>query len=99
MVYTVNLSTRAVLNIRSIYQFINAETSALAAKWFYGLEETVFSLDHHPQRGQPVPGQPSLRQILYGNKPHIYRIIYSIDTPSNIVNVLHIRHGARDSFK
>jgi plasmid stabilization system protein ParE len=58
MVYTVNLSTRAVRNIRSIYQFINAETSALAAKWFYGLEETVFSLDHHPQRGQPSQDNP-----------------------------------------
>lgn len=99
MVYTVSLTARAVRNIRSIYQFINAEASAPAEKWFYGLEEIVFSLDRHPQRGQAVPGQPSLRQILYGNKPHIYRIIYSIDTSSKIVNVLHIRHGARGSFK
>jgi len=99
MVYTVNLSARAVRNIRSIYQFINAETSTAAAKWFYGLEEAVFSLGRHPHRGQAVAGHTSLRQILYGNKPHTYRIIYSIDDASNAVHVLHIRHGARDAIK
>jgi len=99
MVYTVNLSTRAVRNIRSIYQFINAETSAAAAKWLNGLEEAIFNLDRHPHRGQTVADQPSLRQTLYGNRPHIYRIIYSIDDSSNTVHVLHIRHGARDTIK
>ncbi len=99
MVYTVNLSARAIRNIRSIYQFINAETSAAAGKWFYGLEETIFSLDRHQHRGQSVAEQSSLRQVLYGNKPHIYRIIYSIDETLNTVHVLHIRHGARDALK
>jgi plasmid stabilization system protein ParE len=97
MVYSVNLAERAVRNIRAIYKFINAENSAPAAKWLDGLEEAVFSLDRHPQRGQIIPEDRALRHLLYGNKPHIYRIIYSIDDTRKTVTVLTIRHAARTS--
>jgi plasmid stabilization system protein ParE len=70
MVYSVNLAERAVRNIRAIYKFINAENSAPAAKWLDALEEAVFSLDRHPQRGQIIPEDRALRHLLYGNKPH-----------------------------
>jgi plasmid stabilization system protein ParE len=99
MVYSVNLTARAVRNIRAIYKFINADNSAPAARWFDGLEEAVFSLDRHPQRGQAIPEDHALRHLLYGNKPHIYRIVYSIDDTRKTVTVLTIRHGARSKLK
>jgi mRNA-degrading endonuclease RelE of RelBE toxin-antitoxin system len=43
-----------------------------------------------------VPEDGGLRQLLYGRRPHVYRIIYEIDEGNRIVSVLHIRHGARD---
>jgi mRNA-degrading endonuclease RelE of RelBE toxin-antitoxin system len=35
----------------------------------------------------------------YGNKPHVYRVIYRVLEREKRVNVLHIRHGARRDFK
>ncbi len=37
-----------------------------------------------------------LRHLLYGKRPHVYRIIYAIDERRRVVNVVHIRHAARD---
>lgn len=40
-----------------------------------------------------------LRHILYGKKPHVYRVIFDIDDSSETVSVLTIRHGARRGVK
>jgi mRNA-degrading endonuclease RelE of RelBE toxin-antitoxin system len=40
----------------------------------------------------------NLRQLLYGRRRYVYRIIYAIDEPGGVVTVLHIRRGARDAF-
>ena len=34
--------------------------------------------------------------LLYGKKPHVYRVIYQIDEQRQLVTVLAIRHGARE---
>jgi plasmid stabilization system protein ParE len=70
MVYSVNLTARAVRNIRAIYKFINADNSAPAARWFDGLEEAIFSLERLPHRGPLIPEDRTRRHVLYGNKPH-----------------------------
>ena len=36
----------------------------------------------------------ALRHLLYGKRPHVYRVIFEIDEPRKVVNVLTIRHGA-----
>jgi len=36
--------------------------------------------------------------LLYGHKPHIYRVIYRILERPKHVEVLHIRHGAMDEL-
>jgi plasmid stabilization system protein ParE len=35
---------------------------------------------------------------IYGHTPHIYRVIYRVVESRKEVDVLHIRHGARDEF-
>ncbi len=37
-----------------------------------------------------------LRNLLYGNKPHIYRAVYEIDEKARVVRIITIRHGARE---
>ena len=69
-----------------------------AHAWFDGLEKAVLSLDENPARGAPIPEGGDLRHLLYGQRRHLYRIIYAIDEGNRIVTVLHIRHGARDAF-
>jgi hypothetical protein len=34
-----------------------------------------------------------VRHLLYGRRPHVYRILFTIE--SDVVQVLHIRHGRR----
>ena len=95
MTYEVRLSSQAVRDLRSLYKEKQAETSQHAATWFRGLEEAIFSLEKSPHRGVLTPEDKSLRHLLYGNRPHIYRVIYSIDESSQRVNIAQIRHGAR----
>ncbi len=42
--------------------------------------------------GSPIP----IRQLLYGRKPHVYRILFMIE--GDTVQVLHIRHGRREQL-
>ena len=95
MTYRVKLTARAGRNLRRIYRDINAEDSGQAHAWFNGLEAAILSLDEYPNRCAVTPEDSSLRHLLYGNPPHIYRVVYAIDEHSRVVTVLHIRHGAR----
>jgi plasmid stabilization system protein ParE len=95
MAYRVEVTQRAVRDLRRIYQTINAGYADQAAAWFNGLESLVLSLEDHPLRGASVPEKGDLRQLLYGAKPNVYRIIYAFNEPGGVVRVLHIRHGAR----
>ncbi len=55
----------------------------------------ILGLESHPRRGTVTRDRPPLRQLLYGSKPDTYRILYAVDERRKLVNVAHIRHGAR----
>ncbi len=38
------------------------------------------------------------RHLLFGKKPHMYRVIFRIVLRTKTVHVIHIRHGAMDAF-
>jgi len=99
MAFEVRLSKRAERDLRDIYGSINAENSDAAAIWFRGLEAAIFSLETHPARCAITPERSSLRHLLYGNKPHIYRVLFSIDDGAALVSVAQLRHGARRPLK
>lgn len=99
MEYRVDLTDEALENIREIYVFIKAAQVPAAAVWYRGLRAMIFSLEFEPHRGRITAESPNLRQLLYGNKPHIYRIIYSIDPEKRAVRIVHVRHGARQAFR
>jgi len=81
--------------MEAIYEFIEADTSEKAFAWFNELAETIYSLERFPERGTRVPESKKLRQLLFGRAPGIYTIIFAPDKRNRVVNVLHIRHGAR----
>ncbi len=95
MTYLVKVTARAARNLRGIFKRADALHSPQARAWFDGLEAAVFSLTDFPDRGKTTPERTNLRELAYGNKPHIYRIIYAIDERRRVVTVLHIRHRAR----
>ena len=70
-------------------------------RWFQGLREAVASLSHSPQRCPLAPENAvfpfEVRQLLYGRKPHVYRVLFTIEGAAT-VSVVHIRHGRRQPF-
>ena len=98
MAWRVDLTDRAARDLRRLSEIIDAENSAQARVWLAGLERAILSLDQHPARNPAIPEDTNLRQLLYGRRRNVYRIIYAIDEPNNCVTVIHIRHGARDAF-
>lgn len=99
MAYRVELTNRALRDLASIYGRIGAESSEQAARWFNRLEKAIFSLEKYPNRAALTPEDPSARQLLYGRKPYVYRIIYEVNERTSTVYVLHIRGPGRDRMK
>jgi toxin ParE1/3/4 len=99
MAYVVNVTARAERDLALILVAINAERSEAALKWYRGLKEAILSLEEQPNLCPETPENAKLRHLLYGHKPHVYRVIYRVTEKSRQVDVLHIRHGARQRFK
>ncbi len=99
MDYLVNITARAERDIASLYEEIHAADSEAAKKWYEGLKKAVLTLESLPNRSPVTPENPQLRHLLYGRKPHVYRVIYQVLNGERRVDVVHIRHGARRRFK
>jgi len=90
---------RAPRDLSTLYDGIGAGTSDAALSWYRGLRDAIRTLRNGPRRCPVTPEASDLRHLLYGNKPHIYRVIYRVLEKQKQVDVLHIRHGARQEFK
>ena len=103
MTYLVEFAVRAIRDLEILYVEKKAAESLAAARWYNGLEKAVHALAFYPHRGAAAPEarrwKRKLRHLLYGKKPHIYRVIYEVDERRQAVWVLTIRHGARRKLK
>jgi toxin ParE1/3/4 len=98
MAYRVEITRRALRDLAGIYSRIEADSRALAARWFDGMEKAIYGLEEHPNRAPVTPEDRALRHLLYGKKPYVYRIIYEIEEDTSTVYVLHIRPPGRASM-
>ena len=99
MAYLVRIASRAERDLVSLYEEINAPDSAAARQWYQGLKQAILSLAEKPNRCPVTPENKRFRHLVYGDKPHLYRIIYRVHNRQKRVDVLHIRHGARRKFR
>jgi toxin ParE1/3/4 len=99
MAYLVEMTARAARDLEILYLQKNAAESRVAARWYNGLEEAVSSLTAHPYRRPVAPEthrmKRPLRHLLYGKKPHVYRVVYEVQEQPQKVWVLTIRHATR----
>jgi toxin ParE1/3/4 len=99
MPYLVEFADRAVRDLEILYLEKNAAEPPAAARWYNELELAVDSLASFPHRCPLAPearrAKRKFRNLLYGKKPHVYRVMYEIDESRQVVLVLTIRHGAR----
>jgi plasmid stabilization system protein ParE len=98
MDFRVELSDRAQADIAEIYDWLRLQQAGEAGeRWFVTLRAAIASLTTLPSRCPLAPenrdSPVEVRQLLYGRRPHVYRIVFAIDR--DVVQVLHIRHGRR----
>jgi plasmid stabilization system protein ParE len=99
MAYLVEFTNRAERDFIELFGEIRAAESDSALRWFRGLRAAVLSLEEMPNRCPVTRESVHLRHLLYGRKGHVYRVIYRVLEKQKRVEVLHIRHGARQDFR
>ncbi|MBS1825798.1 MAG: type II toxin-antitoxin system RelE/ParE family toxin [Acidobacteria bacterium] len=98
MTYRIETLPRAERDLEEIYRIVGVRSSLAAKVWYRGLKDAIRTLRMSPKAWPSTPEDKNLRHLLYGNKPHIYRVVYRIVEVRKCVEVLHVRHGARDRF-
>jgi plasmid stabilization system protein ParE len=101
MTYRVETSVRAEHDGNAILEWLNAQGAGGAGRrWFLALEDAIASLGEFPERCPLAPENREfpfeVRQLLYGKKPHVYRILFTVE--GDLVRVLHLRHSRRNPF-
>jgi toxin ParE1/3/4 len=98
MAYRVKIMPRAKRDLEGIYRRIEAQSSGAARAWYAELKDGIRRLRDNPNRCPVTTEDVRLRHLLYGTKPHIYRVIYRVAEKHKEVDVIHIRHGAQQEF-
>jgi plasmid stabilization system protein ParE len=98
MAFRVKTTAQAKRDFDDILErLLSQEAGETGVRWFQGLHQAVATLADSPQRCALAPESAvfpfEVRHLLYGRKPHVYRIIFTLE--GNTVSVLHVRHGRR----
>lgn len=98
MAFRVEMSAAAEDEASSILGWLLSQHAGeTGIRWFIGMEDAIASLSTLPGRCPLAPENArfpfEVRQLLHGRKPHVYRILFTID--GDAVRILHIRHARR----
>jgi plasmid stabilization system protein ParE len=98
MALRVKLTAQADYDLDLILERLLARQAGDAGvRWFRKLKDAINSLAEMPERCMVAPENSEfsfeVRQLLYGPKPHQYRVLFTVE--ADTVVVLHIRHGRR----
>jgi plasmid stabilization system protein ParE len=98
MAFRVETSAQAENDANEILEWLlSHHAGETGIRWFRALDDEIASLSIFPERCPLAPESLhfpfEVRQLLYGRKPNVYRILFTIN--GETVNVLHIRHGRR----
>ena len=99
MAYDLRFRLTAYADIDEHFGFIkNHSGPSSAARWRDRLMARLEMLATHPER-YPLAHEAAdlsieLREMLFGRKRHVYRILFTID--GQTVNIHRVRHSAQD---
>ena len=102
MTFRVETTSAAEQDANSILDWLLSEHAGeTGIRWFAGLQDAIASLTEFPARCPLAPENAAfafeVRHLLYGRKPQVYRILFTIEDQT--VYVLHIRHGRRQPLE
>jgi plasmid stabilization system protein ParE len=96
--YRVVFTASARADIIEQFRYLVDRSPAAAARWYTGIEKAISKLDKLPER-HPIAHDETeqlgvtLRQMLYGRRRGVFRILFSIEGDTVILH--HVRHCAR----
>ena len=93
MKYSVIIAPQALAEIEKAYQWLLEQTPQHAPLWHNGLLDAICSLEDNPTRCPTESPVEDSRYLLYGDKHHAYRIIFSIRDRE--IWISHVWHAAR----
>jgi plasmid stabilization system protein ParE len=102
MTFRVEITASAEQDANAILDWLLSEHAGeTGMRWFAALEDAIASLAEFPSRCRLAPENAvfpfEVRHLLYGRKPHVYRILFTIEETT--VYVLHVRHGRRQPLR
>jgi plasmid stabilization system protein ParE len=103
MNYRVVILPEAEREMEQASLWIAEQAPQRAAAWLRGLRAAIATLRTHPRRCPVAPENAFLpgeiRQLLYGRRPHVYRVLFEVRDEEQTVTILHVVHGARDYLR
>src|SRR5438477_5064522 len=102
MKYRVEVSDLAEAEAHAAFLWYSQRSPKHAGKWYDDLLNAISSLSEMPERCPVVTegskDRTEVRLMLYGKKPSVYRILFTIFHHPNgegEVRILHVRHASR----
>jgi plasmid stabilization system protein ParE len=98
LTYRVVFTARARADAIGQFRFLADRSLAAAAHWYAGFEKAIAKLGTMPER-HPIAQDETeqlgitLRQMLYGRRPGVFRILFSVE--GDTVTLHYVRHSAR----
>ena len=93
MQFQVVITPSAKADIFEINTWLLENSPEMAESWLWGISQAVTSLSKFPERCPISPESDAfdvvVRQLLYGKKPNVYRILFSVQ--SEKVYILRVR--------
>ncbi|MDQ2773824.1 MAG: type II toxin-antitoxin system RelE/ParE family toxin [Acidobacteriota bacterium] len=102
MAFRVEISQEAESDAKNILEWlISQQAGETGLRWFQRLGKAIASLATFPERCPLAPENKDftfeVRHLLYGRKPHVYRVVFTLEGAT--VYLLHIWHGHRQPIK
>ncbi len=99
MAYNLVVMPQAQADIQEAFAYLSQHSPEAARRWYLTVREAIETLSEMPARCALAPEAAklgvSLRQLLHGKHPSLYRIVFRIVEDAGEVHVLTVRHGAR----
>lgn len=100
MKYRVLIQPSAKADLFEIHTWLLENVPDYADKWLWQINQAITSLANFPQRC-PISSESNafdltIYQLLYGKKPHIYRILFMVEEET--VSILRVRHTRQQSL-
>jgi plasmid stabilization system protein ParE len=101
MAFQVKITPKAERDLDAILtRLLNEGAGEQGWRWFVGLRKAIATLDEFPARCPKAPedaaAREEVRQLLYGNKPHVYRVLFKIQ--NDLVVVIHVRRPKQNTL-